>query len=91
MKVEEQEEVKRWTTDRGYIYIREEYCKGCGACIEFCPREVLKESDQLNKKGYRPPEPVAPEDCVNCGLCERVCPDFAIWTTEYKDDSNYDS
>ncbi|MBS3812450.1 MAG: 4Fe-4S dicluster domain-containing protein [Candidatus Bipolaricaulota bacterium] len=92
MKVSQAEEVKSWETDKGLIHIREEYCKGCGSCIEFCPRGVLEESEDLNKKGYRPPVPTAPEECVNCGLCERVCPDFAIWISEKSgDEFSYDS
>ena len=48
-------------------------CKGCGICIEFCPREVL-EADEQGK-----PNVVAIERCTACRLCELRCPDFAIW------------
>jgi len=91
MAVSQEEDVKCWSTDVGYIYIREGYCKGCDACIEFCPRDVLEESDELNRKGYRPPEPTNPEDCLNCGLCERICPDFAIWTEKVEGETGYES
>ncbi len=70
---------EKWTTDKGHLYIREDYCKGCGYCIEFCPQEVLEESEGFNEKGYHPPEPKDIDKCVNCGFCGIICPDFAIW------------
>lgn len=63
------------------IHIIEDRCKGCGFCIEFCPEDVLFESEQYNVKGYHPPEPKNPDDCVGCRLCELLCPDFAIYVT----------
>ena len=39
----------------GIVHILEDRCKGCGYCIEFCPREVLHFSSHFNKKGYHPP------------------------------------
>ncbi|MFP4588645.1 MAG: 4Fe-4S dicluster domain-containing protein [Candidatus Bipolaricaulota bacterium] len=79
---EKQDEVTRYETDRGFLYIRADNCKGCKYCIEFCPQDVLEESEEFNEKGYHPPTPEALEKCVNCGFCELICPDFAIWTTE---------
>ena len=34
------------------IYIDAQVCKGCGLCIHYCPREVLRLSDRRNQKGY---------------------------------------
>jgi 2-oxoglutarate ferredoxin oxidoreductase subunit delta len=65
---------------RGTIYVIREQCKGCGFCVEYCPRDVLELSQDFNKKGYHPPTPVREEDCVSCGLCELICPEFAIYT-----------
>jgi 2-oxoglutarate ferredoxin oxidoreductase subunit delta len=83
---EEKETTKKWETDEGHLYIIEDYCKGCGYCIEFCPQDVLEESEEFNEKGYHPPVPVEIDQCVNCGFCALICPDFAIWTEE--DDEN---
>jgi 2-oxoglutarate ferredoxin oxidoreductase subunit delta len=61
------------------VHIIEERCKGCGFCVEFCPRGVLAMSPRTNPKGYHPPEVIDAARCVDCGLCTLVCPDFAIY------------
>jgi 2-oxoglutarate ferredoxin oxidoreductase subunit delta len=65
---------------RGLIFVIREQCKGCGFCVEYCPRDVLELSQEFNKKGYHPPVAVNEEACVSCGLCELICPEFAIYT-----------
>jgi 2-oxoglutarate ferredoxin oxidoreductase subunit delta len=67
---------------KGIVYIIEDRCKGCGYCIEFCPRQVLEFSSGFNVKGYHPPTAVKPKDCVNCHYCEIICPEFAIYSVE---------
>ncbi|MFQ5444364.1 MAG: ferredoxin family protein, partial [Nitrospinales bacterium] len=37
------------------IHILEDQCKGCGFCVGYCPKDVLKLSDGYNIKGYHPP------------------------------------
>ena len=61
------------------IHVIWDRCKGCGFCIEFCPRGVLDYSPRLNARGAHPPEVVKPEECVGCGLCQDICPDLAIF------------
>ena len=60
------------------MQINEDFCKGCGFCIEFCPEDVYELSDRLNRKGYQLPAIVNPENCTDCGLCELYCPEFAL-------------
>ena len=64
------------------IHLIRDQCKGCGFCIEYCPRKVLEESDEINARGVHPPKVVAADKCMNCGFCTVVCPDFAIFVTE---------
>lgn len=67
---------------RGQVHILVERCKGCGFCVEYCPRDVLKLSKSFNARGYHPPEVVQAGLCVNCSHCQIVCPEFAIFSTE---------
>jgi 2-oxoglutarate ferredoxin oxidoreductase subunit delta len=73
---------------KGIIYVIEEYCKGCGLCIEFCPLKVLEFAERFNAKGYHPPEIVALEKCSGCDLCGMYCPEFSIWAEKTKGGKN---
>lgn len=70
----------------GEVQIIKDRCKGCGFCIEFCPRSVLEFSEEFNSKGYHPPYIVKDGECVNCGLCEMLCPEFAIFSIKKEND-----
>jgi 2-oxoglutarate ferredoxin oxidoreductase subunit delta len=59
------------------VVIDKNRCKGCSYCVEFCPREALLMSQEMNAKGYLFPE-VVEGKCLGCGLCEIICPDFGI-------------
>ena len=67
---------------QGIVHIIEDRCKGCGYCIEFCPKDILEFSQKFNKKGYHPPMVKKIDDCVNCHYCEIICPEFAIFSVE---------
>ena len=70
---------------RGEVHIIADRCKGCGFCVEYCPKDVLVMSEEFNVKGYHPPKVVKSEECVNCNLCEMICPDFAIFSVALED------
>ena len=72
-------DVDRIKIPRGEIHVVKERCKGCGFCVQYCPRHVLELSEGYNKKGYHPPAAKDPEQCVNCRFCEHICPEFAIF------------
>ena len=61
------------------VHLIEDRCKGCGLCVEYCPRQVLRMSEGFNKKGYHPPSVVEPLECVGCHFCEEICPEFAVY------------
>ena len=65
---------------QGEVRIIADRCKGCGFCVEYCPKGILVLSEQFNKKGYHPPKVIKDGECVNCSLCEMICPDFAIFS-----------
>ena len=46
------------------LMIEPKWCKGCGICAAFCPKNVTA---------------VNLQDCIGCGLCELRCPDYAIY------------
>ena len=69
----------------GRVVILADRCKGCGFCVEYCPKDVLRMSEEFNVKGYHPPEVVDDGGCVNCNLCEMICPDFAIYCVAVED------
>jgi 2-oxoglutarate ferredoxin oxidoreductase subunit delta len=57
------------------VLINREWCKGCGICVTFCPKDAL-ELDNEDKAVW-----AHPENCIACGLCELRCPDLAIELT----------
>ncbi len=73
---------------KGVVHINNEYCKGCAFCVEYCPRDVLRMSEEFNKKGYHPPLVIEEmkEECCYCKLCEAICPEFAIFVEEKEEE-----
>ncbi|HHY69670.1 MAG TPA: 4Fe-4S binding protein [Bacillota bacterium] len=62
------------------VTFRQDHCKGCGLCIEVCPKGIIKVGTEINKQGYYPAvvEDEAQELCISCALCARMCPDAVI-------------
>ena len=54
------------------LILNRSFCKGCGICAAFCPKEALAiENGKAVLK--------EPENCILCGQCEARCPDYAIF------------
>ena len=64
------------------VIIDDKVCKGCGLCVFYCPKNVLKLADTINQKGYNIAEVINLDDCIGCRLCDIACPDFAIYVQE---------
>ena len=69
---EQAEKAKAQPSLRAEVVVFDNWCKGCGLCVAFCPRGVL----EMNGSGKI--HVVAPERCTVCHWCETHCPDFAI-------------
>ena len=54
------------------VVVYPDWCKGCGICVAFCPKQVLALGPDGKARVERE------QACVNCGFCEPHCPDFAI-------------
>ena len=55
--------------------IRQDWCKGCGICVSFCPSKALS-LNRANKIELNEAR------CSGCGTCVMYCPDFAIGLRE---------
>lgn len=53
-------------------------CKGCGLCVQTCPKKIIALEKNLNAKGYHPARVREMEKCIGCGMCALMCPDCAI-------------
>lgn len=59
--------------------IQAEYCKGCGLCVDACPKQILRiDPDTINQKGHSPAQITNASRCTGCGFCALMCPDCAI-------------
>ncbi len=64
------------TPARNPVTVYNAWCKRCGICVAFCPKNVL----EFGPAGH--PFAARPEDCILCHQCELRCPDFAISVSE---------
>lgn len=59
-------------TEGAKVTINEKWCKRCGICVVFCPKEVFVTGE------FGLPIAKYPEKCIKCMLCVMRCPEFAI-------------
>lgn len=64
--------------------VREE-CKGCGRCIDVCPKSVIVMGDTLNHLGF-PYAIYKGEGCIGCGACFYNCPEPGAVTIMEEDE-----
>ncbi len=61
------------------VTFREDRCKGCGLCVEACPKKIIELSTTvINKKGHYPAQITDEEKCIGCAFCATMCPDCVI-------------
>ena len=66
------------TKPRVSIIIEEEICKGCGLCVNACPRSAMHLANHINSRGFHPAALLAPDKCTACAQCALMCPDVCI-------------
>jgi 2-oxoglutarate ferredoxin oxidoreductase subunit delta len=64
---------------KAVITINYDWCKRCGICSAFCPKNVF-ETDNSGKPSIKDIDA-----CVLCRMCEKRCPDLAINVEEVKE------
>ena len=64
------------------VVVLEQYCKGCGLCIEFCKKGKLYIRQMPNKHGIQTAGVRQDVDCAGCLQCATICPDAAVEITE---------
>jgi 2-oxoglutarate ferredoxin oxidoreductase subunit delta len=61
------------------IIVSERYCKGCGLCIDVCPKAIIVlDPEVLTDKGYHPATLTDESKCTACANCALICPEVAI-------------
>ncbi len=60
------------------IQIAIQKCKGCGLCIDACPKDCLDLSAELNERGVKYPVMKDDAKCTGCASCAIICPECGI-------------
>ena len=61
------------------VSFKEDACKGCGLCVDACPKKIVElDHHKINAKGFHPAGVTNMEECIGCGFCATMCPDVAI-------------
>lgn len=61
------------------VTFEENKCKGCGLCVQACPKELIViDKGQINSKGHSPAKIIDQTRCIGCASCAVMCPDCVI-------------
>jgi len=63
------------TSERPKPFLLPEFCKGCGRCIEACPKHCITIGTEINPATGLTPVLLNLEQCNGCGLCLSACPE----------------
>jgi NAD-dependent dihydropyrimidine dehydrogenase PreA subunit len=63
------------TSERPKPFLFPEFCKGCGRCIEACPKHCITLGTAIHPATGLTPVHLELEQCNGCGLCLSACPE----------------
>lgn len=61
--------------ERPKPFVLPEFCKGCGRCIEACPKHCIEVGKEINSATGLVPIVLNLDQCNGCGLCITACPE----------------
>lgn len=61
--------------DRPKPFVFPEFCKGCGRCIEACPKHCIEPGKEIHPATGLIPVVLNLDQCNGCGLCITACPE----------------
>lgn len=62
-------------TQRPKPVVLPQLCKGCGRCIEACPRDCIEMGTEIDQQSGLVPVTIDLEVCNGCGVCLSACPE----------------
>jgi len=75
------------TRERPKPFVLPEYCKGCGRCIDACPKDCIALGTEINPLTGLVPVVIDLDACNGCGLCIGACPEpFGLRAEDQKAD-----
>jgi pyruvate/2-oxoacid:ferredoxin oxidoreductase alpha subunit/NAD-dependent dihydropyrimidine dehydrogenase PreA subunit len=67
------------------VVLLPELCKGCGRCIEACPKHGISMGTEINQASGFVPVTIDYSVCNHCGLCVTACPEpYGLGTEAYE-------
>ena len=61
--------------ERPQVVLTPALCKGCGRCIEACPKHAITLGQEINQVSGLVPVQIDYDICNHCGLCVSACPE----------------
>lgn len=71
--------------DRPKPHILPQLCKGCGRCIDACPKHCITMGHEINQDSGLVPIVIDYDVCNGCGVCISACPEpYGLATDTYE-------
>lgn len=67
---------------RPEVIVTEALCKGCGRCVDACPKHAIHLGTEINQVSGLMPVHIDHDACNDCGLCMSACPEPYGLSTE---------